>query len=293
MLNYYNSVNKFDVELSAAIYQLDVRNLLDNTIIIVTSDNGMPFPRGKATCYDAGLRVPLVIIWPKYMQGGRISDEFINLSDLAPTILEAAGLSSPPEMTAVSFFDLLVDSLQPPERGASPGKQAARSDQHCEGIIRDAVFVERERHALGRGGDTNSLGTLSYPIRGVLTKEFLYLVNFRPHLWPACDPPKFNDIDPSPSKTNVLNNRFRRGSLSRYFELSCGLRPREELYDMRNDPYQLNNLAADSAYQEIKQKLWRRLHQWMIDTNDPRANGEDDRWDNYGWNPVLEKPKRR
>jgi hypothetical protein len=296
----------FDLEISLALRLLERRNLLDNTIVIVTSDNGMSFPRSKCNCYDAGMRVPLAIMWPKRIAGGRVCDEMIHLSDLAPTILEAAGLSPTPDMTAWSLLDLLVGSFHPqdgaPRRSDGEEKPSAPK-------IRDAVFVERERHALGRGGGANSgssrldrppssrresqlerkLGTLSYPIRGIRTKEYLFLVNLRPHLWPACDPPDFKDMGSSyPSASKILSYRDGPDSLAHYFELSCGKRPREELYDVRVDPFQLNNLAEDPAYGRIKEELWTRLRQWMEDTNDPRADGDDKRWDIYEWSPPTQ-----
>jgi hypothetical protein len=282
LLSYYNHINLFDLEISRALYMLEVRNLLDNTIIIVTSDNGMPFPRSKANCYDAGMRVPFAIMWPKRMAGGLICDEMINLSDLAPTILEAAGISPPADMTGVSFFELLVDSSRMREMDNA---QDNGSEKQAGRKIRDAVFVERERHALGRGGGTDSTGTLSYPIRGIRTKEYLFLVNLRSHLWPACDPPGFADLGSSPSADKIIRCQDGPDSLVHYFKLSCGKRPREELYDVRSDPYQLHNLAEDPACRQIKQELWKRLRQWMVDTGDPRADGEDKRWDLYEWAP--------
>lgn len=286
LVNYFEEIRKFDIELSVILHVLEARDLLDNTIIIVTSDNGIPFPRGKGTCYDSGTRVPLAIMWPERITGGRICDDFVNLSDLAPTILEAAGLTPTKDMTGVSLFDVLADSMQSPSPAAKSQKPIADSKRRRADKIRDAVFVERERHALGRGGAADTVGTLSYPIRGIRTKEYLYVVNLRPYLWPACDPPLFNDIDSSPSKTCVLKFQAVPDSSRRFFELAAGKRPREELYDVRKDPYQLNNLAYDDGYREVKQELWTRLHRWMVDTEDPRAEGEDNRWDTYMWNPI-------
>jgi len=282
MLDYAFAIESFDRDLHTAIYMLEVRNLLDNTIIIVTSDNGMPFPRGKGNCYDAGMRMPLAIMWPNHIAGGRICDEMIHLSDLAPTILEAAGLSPTADMTGLSFYHLLMDSLSSREEGST---RDGRTEMDSSHRTRDAVFLERERHNVGRGGDANATGMLSYPIRAVRTKDFLYLVNLRPDLWPACDPPDFKDVDPSPTKEQILKYRNAPDSLAYYFELSFGKRPREELYDVHSDPYQIHNLATDPEYRRIKKKLWERLRRWMVETKDPRANGEDNRWDTYEWNP--------
>ena len=110
-------------------------------------------------------------------------------------------------------------------------------------------------------------------------------------------PAIYVDVDPSKSKTAVLETRESPDpDISFFFELCFGKRPKEELYDVVKDPYQVNNLAADPAYHDVKKRLERRLKRWMADTKDPRANGDDDRWDYYGYyegdKPVFNPPKR-
>ena len=279
--DYMYEVQQFDREVKRAIDILEARDLLENTIVIVTSDNGMPFPRAKANCYDAGTRVPLAVMWQGKTAAGQELDDFINLSDLAPTILEAAGVEIPREMTGRSFY-YAIDEAAAKKKFSWWDRLLRRKDPRAD---RDAVFVERERHGLGRGNEPGLEGHLSYPIRGIRTAEYLYLVNFRPHLWPACDPPEFVDVDPSRSKTAVLETRESIDpAISAYFDLSFGKRPKEELYDVVNDPFQLNNLADDPTYADKKKSLERRLKRWMADTKDPRANGrDDDRWDYYSY----------
>jgi arylsulfatase A-like enzyme len=235
-----------------------------------TGDNGWPFPRGKANLYDAGTRQPLAVRWPAKVKGGRTSDAFISFQDFAPTILEAAGLKPPEAMTGRSFLDLLTT-----------GESAA---------VRDRVFLERERHANVRRGD------LGYPCRAVRTREFLYVRNFHPERWPAGDPEAwkavgpFGDIDGGPTKDVLLAGKDdpRRGRL---FELACGKRPVEELYDLAKDPYQMNNVVDKAEYVEAKKRLRADLDRLMKDTADPRAAGEDDRWDRYPYfGALLKKP---
>src|SRR6185295_125640 len=143
---------------------------LSNTLVIITSDNGWPFPRGKATCYDAGTQMPLAIRWPARIQGGRTVDGFVSHTDLAPTLLAAAGLNPSAEMTGRSLWPLLTSG-----KNSEPG--------------RDRVFFGRERHASVRAGN------VGYPIRGIRTAQFLYLRNFEPERWPAGDPPIYGDVD--------------------------------------------------------------------------------------------------
>lgn len=116
----------------------------------------MPFPRAKANLYEAGAHMPLAIRWLAKVKGGSKVDEVVSHTDFAPTFLEAAGLKPLPDMTGRSLIDLLVGD---------------------GGSRRDAVFVEKERHANCREGN------LGYPCRAIRTKDFLYIRNFHPERW--------------------------------------------------------------------------------------------------------------
>ncbi len=271
--DYYFAVQRYDRDVGAILKLLEKAGKLDNTIVVMTGDNGWPFPRGKANLYDAGTRQPLAVRWPARVKAGRKSDAFLSFQDFAPTFLEAAGLKPRPAMTGRSFLDLLTT-----------GKSARP---------RDRVFVERERHANVRKGD------LSYPSRAVRTREFLYIRNFHPERWPAGDPElwkavgPFGDIDGGPTKDVVLAGR-NDPKIRKYFELACGKRPAEELYDVRKDPYEFTNVADRSEYAAARKKLRSELDDWMRRTGDPRARGDDDRWDRYPYfgGPPRPRPKR-
>jgi len=267
ILDYYFEVQRFDQQLGDLLKQLDAAGRAKNTLVIVTSDNGMPFPRCKANLHDSGTHMPLAIRWPAKVKPGRTTEAFVSLADVAPTVLEAAGLKPGPEMTAQSLLPLLTTDAKPAGR--------------------DRVFVERERHANVRKGD------LSYPARAVRTQKYLYIRNLRPDRWPAGDPETyysvgpFGDIDGGPTKEVVLKMRD-----SQFFKLACEKRPAEELYECEKDPYQLNNVADKAEFVDIKAKLRAALDQWMTDTADPRAgkDGGDDRWDKY---PFFGGPAKK
>jgi N-sulfoglucosamine sulfohydrolase len=201
VLDYYLEVQRFDNELGGLLQMLERAGRADNTLVVVTGDNGWPFPRSKANLYDAGTRQPLAVRWPRRIRGGRILSDFISLTDLAPTFLAAAGIHPPAEMTGRSFLRLLEGQEQ---TGA-----------------RNEVFLERERHANVRRGN------LSYPARAIRTREFLYIRNYRPDRWPAGDPElyfsvgPFGDCDGSPTKEVILSRRDEIG-MQRYFELDFG-----------------------------------------------------------------------
>jgi uncharacterized sulfatase len=263
ILDYYFEIERFDRDIGAMLKFLEDRRELENTLVVITSDNGWPFPRGKATCYDAGTRMPLAIRWPAKVKGGRVVDDFVNLTDLAPTFLEAAGLKAAPEMTGSSLLSLLVS-------GRSGLVESTR----------DKVFVGRERHASVRAGN------VGYPTRGIRTAEFLYLRNDEPERWPAGDPPLYGDVDQhlnidgSPSKQAVVEHGGEPGR-KRLFDLAFGKRPAEELYDLKVDPWQTNNVAGDARFTGSRKRLQAELDRALKETNDPRALGKGGEFDQY------------
>ncbi len=269
--DYYAEVQRFDRGVGAILRQIEASGWLENTLVVVTSDNGMPFPRAKANLYDSGTRMPLAIMWPGRVAGGRTSDAFVSLTDMAPTFLEAAGLAVPDAMTGRSLRAHLVDG------GPAP---------------RDRVYPERERHANVREGD------LSYPSRAVRTADHLYIRNLRPDRWPAGDPEMyrvvgpFGDIDGSPSKTLILDRRDDP-AIARFFRLACARRPAEELYDLANDPDQVENVAGRPEHADALATLRADLDRQMRVTSDPWALGETDRWDRYPYLGRQSEPRAK
>ncbi len=265
VLDYYVEIERFDSKVQEALALLEESGQLSNTIVVVTSDHGMPFPRAKASLYDYGSRVPLAVSWPSAIAKGRRVDDFVSLSDLAPTFLEAARLAPLREMTARSVLPLLTS-----------GKSG-----HVD-PSRDAVFVAMERHdGCRRGGK-------GYPCRAIRTKDYLYIRNFKPTRWPSGSPnPKdcaraipYGEIDSSPTKTFMMENRNDPG-VDRFSELAFGTRPAHELYDLREDPGQLRNIAAEPRAAEQREALGARLMDRLAETGDPRALGTPAPWDFY------------
>ncbi len=261
ILDYYYEVERFDREVGEMLGMLENEGTLDNTIVVITGDNGWPFPRAKANLYDAGTRQPLAVRWPARVKSGVVLDDFINLTDVAPTFLEAAELKPLPEMTGRSFLGLLTGREKPGQR--------------------TRTFLERERHANVRKGD------LGYPARAIRTAESLYIRNFRPDRWPAGDPEKYfavgpyGDCDGSPTKDFILAHRGEEPS-ARFYEMCFAKRPAVELYNLARDPYQMTNVAGKTEYAGIEKALRAELEQWMKRTADPRAtSSDDDRWDRY------------
>lgn len=256
---YYCEVQNFDRECGRAIDLLRSRSLLENTLVIMTGDNGWQMPRGLAHMYDLSTHVPLAIRRPKMIRGGSTYDGFISFEDFAPTLLELAGLKPPAAMTGRSFASVL--------RGEAEA-------------VRDAVFLERERHANVRPANAG------YPCRSIRTKEFLYIENLRADRWPAGDPQlifavgPYGDVDGSLTKS-LLTAEPAAAEFRRFYELNFAKRPAEELYDLRKDPGEIDNCAGDAAYAKIKSELAERLRKWRVSTDDPRITSDDDRWDQF------------
>ncbi len=166
--DYYYEVQRFDTLVMEAIRSLEKIGQLENTIIVMTGDHGMPFPRCKSNNYDSGARIPLAIRWGSGIKSqGRIIDDFISTTDLAPTYLELAGLEIPEVMTGRSLVGLLKSKKQ----GIVEPEQRAY------------VLHGKERHVPGQEEDLGG-----YPCRAIRNQDFLYIRNFKPDRWPAGTP---------------------------------------------------------------------------------------------------------
>ena len=276
--DYLGEVQAFDAGLGVLLAELERIGELDNTLVVVSGDHGIPgFPRGKCNLYDFGTAVPLAIRWPKKIPAGRVLEDFVCLPDLAPTFLEAGETQVPDAMTGRSLLGLLATT------------QSGLVD-----ATRDHVVMGRERHVAKARTDL-----LPYPQRAIRTQDFLYIRNFKPSRWPmgtaagygAPDGPlpkhdqlvnntfgAFGDLDASPTKAFVIEHRKDTGGQT-YFDLAFGLRPEEELFDLKNDPDQIHNVAQDPAYQKQRQALSERLMQILKTTGDPRTAGDGSTYD--------------
>ncbi|MBL9199775.1 MAG: D-alanyl-D-alanine carboxypeptidase/D-alanyl-D-alanine-endopeptidase [Opitutaceae bacterium] len=269
LLDYAYEIDVLDAHLGRVLAKLEAAGELDNTLIVVTSDNGMPFPRAKTTLYDPGVRMPLAVRWPGRVPAGRVIDDFASHTDFAPTFLEAAGLKPSAGYAGRSLLPVLTSA-----RG---GRVEA---------ARDAAFMGLERHTWCRPDGAG------YPMRAIRTHDFLYIRNFAPDRWPTGGPEFVSsnktfhgDVDGAPIK-DFMEAPENQRRFPREFALSYGKRPAEELYDVRADPDQVNNLAADSAHAATRAKLAARLRAYQEQTDDPRLRGEDP-WQGYAYRQTV------
>jgi arylsulfatase A-like enzyme len=263
MLDYAFEVEHVDHHLGRMLAELEKRGLLDNTLIIVTSDHGMPFPRVKGYAYHDSNHIPLAIRWPGGVnRPGRVIDDFVDFTDIAATLLDYAGITA-------------KDSGMQPLTGQSwrPILESEKSGR----IVpeRDHALVGKERTDVGRPHNWG------YPIRGIVTQAHLYLRNYEPTRWPAGNPETgYLDTDGSPTKTLILD-LGRKNRADRFWQLNFGMRPADELYDLVADADCANNLAGDPAYAERLAELRERMEAELKAQGDPRMAGRGHFFDEY------------
>ncbi len=280
LLDYFVEIQWFDKHLGRMLDTLEKRGMLENTVVIVTSDNGMAFPRAKANLYEYGIHMPLAISWPAGIrESGRDDRSLVSLLDVTATIYDVAS-TKPADSQPLSGH-----SLRPVFDGESNNTKA--------------VFSARERHSSSR------YRSLGYPCRSVRTEKYLYIRNLKPERWPAGTPQKYSkaafdasdklvagelgpehggyhDIDACPSLTWMINNRTR-SDVAPFFDAAVALRPAEELYDITGDAACMKNLAGDPANAQVLDEHRRILDAEAHATGDVRivAPEQGDVWETY------------
>lgn len=273
LLDYCVEIEWFDHHLGRILQTLEEAGELENTLIIVTSDNGMAFPRAKANLYDHGFHVPLAIRWGRQVPAGRKVDDVVGLVDLTATILEATQTTHPSTDYPISGRSIL---------------NLLRSD--AEGIVepdREAIFAARERHSSSR------YNNWTYPQRAIRTRDHLLIRNFRPERWPAGDPVQlkadgtlaalhsgYTDIDACPT-LDLLIAGAEDAAIGPFLQLSVAKRPAIEFFDLRKDPGCLHNLADSPAHQSLRDQLEQKLNACLTETEDPRIIDGGEIWESY------------
>ena len=293
LADYLGEVQAYDAYIGLLLKRLEETGEMDNTLIVISGDHGMPgVSNGKCNLYDFGTGVALIAQLPKSMSGkpGRVVDDLVSLPDLAPTFLEAAGVTLPAGMNAKSILNVL--------RSNKNGQVDSN---------RNWVIAGRERH-VAFANENN----LPYPQRSLRTPDFLYIRNFKPERWPLGYPADlsdtntptqedleantyaaFADMDASPTKAWLVLHR-NESQWKKFYEIAFAKRPGEELYDLRKDPNQMNNVAAEAAYAKEKSKLSGQLMKILTDAGDPRVTGDGNTFERPPFtNPSPQEPKRK
>lgn len=285
--DYLGESQAFDAYVGVLVKQLKDAGELDNTLIVISGDHGAPgFPGGKCNLYDFGVGVALVAAGPS-VPGPRVVDDFVNLLDLTPTFLEAAGVKIPEGIDGKSLWPVLTS------------KKAGQVDP-----ARTWVITGRERHV-----EDAREGNKPYPQRALRTRDFLYIRNFAPDRTPLGDPKQvtadatpstselenntriaFSDMDAGPTKAWLIEHRNDK-QWKWHFDYAFGKRPAEELYDVRTDPDQIKNLASDPAHAETRKRLAEELTKRLTEFRDPRLVEPDCRFEKSPFTDGQAKKK--
>lgn len=260
MLDYALEIEHFDNNLNKMLRVLADAGELDNTIVIVTADHGMPFPRCKGQEYEYSNHIPFAVMWKNgILTPGRKVKDFVSVVDIAPTLLELAGIneesSGMKSITGRSLANILKNETQ--------------------AIDRNFVLIGKERHDVGRPHDQG------YPIRGLIRGDYLYLINFETDRWPAGNPETgYLNVDGSPTKTEVIKSRIFPKTAG-LWKLSFGKREAEELYNISTDRECMDNLIGKSEFTALKTEMQKELLTRLTEQEDPRILGNGSAFDTY------------
>ena len=234
--DYLESIQVLDGQVGKVLDRLDREGLTDNTLVIYFGDHGRPHVRGKQWLYEGGIRVPMIVRWPGHVRPGTVARDPVSLIDLAPTCMTAAGISPPAHLQGKVFL----------------GPRAEK---------RRYVFAARDR-----------CDETADRIRCVRTRRYKYIRNYHP------DRPytQFNayKLRQYPVLT-LMTVLAKQGKLTpAQARFMAPTRPAEELYDLKNDPYELDNLCDRPEARSTLEELRTALDQWIARTHDKGATPE-------------------
>jgi arylsulfatase A-like enzyme len=231
LAEYYDEVARLDTYLGKVLDELARQGVAKSTLVLFLSDNGRPFPRCKTTLYDSGVRTPFVVRWPEVVKPGTVSESLVSSVDIGPTLLQLAGLAPLPTFQGVSFAAILEDPTAE---------------------VRQNVFAEHNWHDYRAHK------------RSVRSDHLLYIENAVPEV--PCTPP----ADAVRSPTFRAMRELRDAGELESYQRQCFRvpSPAEELYDLRKDPYALNNLADKSSHTDALAKMRNTLENWKRQTGD-------------------------
>lgn len=257
LAQYYDEIERLDRFVGDVLAELDAQGVANNTLVVFLSDNGRPFPRDKTTLFESGIKTPLIVRWPGRVAPGSTCAQLVSTIDLAPGFVAAAGLQPATTMQGVSFLPLLADGRTP---------------------IRREIFAEQNWHDYAQRS------------RAVRTEHFKLIAN------------DYADSALTPGADAVRSVVFREmlrlrtaGELPSHQQQCFTLpRPTLELYDLRADPGELHNIAAQPAYAGVRADLKARLDRWKVDTQDVApARRSPDEFDRVTGAPLPNRMRPR
>jgi len=254
---YYDEITRLDDYVGKVLAELDKQGVADDTFVLFMSDNGRPFPREKTTIYDGGIKTPFIIRFPGRVKPGTVCDSVVSSVDIAPTLMQLAGLDALPTFQGVSFARLL-------------------DDPRAE--VRRYAFAEDNWH------DYEDRS------RAVRTKRYKYIRHDYP------DVPQTPPADVNRSVSAQALRKLRDSGKITAAQARIFLRPRptEELYDTALDPHEMTNLASDPAYANILSEMRDALAAWQRETRDvPPPHRTADEFDRETGQPLPNRVRPR
>lgn len=255
MARVYDNVSRFDKFVGDLVEKLEQEGVADNTIIFCWNDHGDGLPRAKRWLYNSGTHIPLVIKWPGGVKPGSVDERLISSIDFGPTVLSMAGVNVPAHMQGRPFL----------------GAQTTGERQY--------LFSARDR--VDESYDM---------VRSVRDENFLYIRNYYPNQ------PYFIWV-PYRNRMPMMQEMLKLHAEGRLNENQekwfSGVRPAEELYDLRNDYHNMNNLTANSRYLKTLESMRAALDEWMQETGDLGRMSESEMIEQMwpgGKQPVTDKP---
>ena len=227
---YYDLITAMDMQVQEILDQLKEDGLENDTIVFFYGDNGRGLPRAKRWIYDSGIKMGLLVRWPEHFKPGSINDDLVEFIDLGAAVLSLAGINIPEHFQGIPFL------------GESPA------------IKREYIFAARDR--MDERYDT---------IRAVRDKKFKYIRNFMPFL-PYAQHIEYMDQMPTMKEMRKLNAERKLNTVQELFFRKT--KPLEELYDITNDPHEVNNLAEKPEFNDTLSKMRKVLNDWMLETED-------------------------
>ena len=240
LASYYDEATRMDRAIGEILSELSAQGESGNTLVIFFSDNGMPFPRAKTSCYDSGIRTPMIMRWPGRVPQGAVSGSLVSTVDLTPSILSLLGLEVPSDMQGLDMSRVITDP---------------RAE------VRDYIHAERNWH----DADDHQ--------RAVRDSRYKYIKNF----FPRRMMPMALDLMGSPSYESLLRLRDLNRLTPEQLRIFMVPRAGEELYDTWRDPYEFVNLAGDPKYSAVLERLRAECERWTSSTGDvPPEKGRED-----------------
>ena len=237
------SAQLVDRQIEEVLNRLEKEGLAENTLVFIIGDNGRCMPRGKQFLYDGGIQVPIIVRWPGKIKPGQVRDDMITTIDISKTILDVAGITPPVSLHGMNLLN---------------------------GSTKKRKYIFAARDKMDETHDA---------MRAIRSKDYKLIHNLMPER-PYCQFNRYKETSyPVLALLNVLNMKGELPPEQARFMASS--KPVFELYDMKNDPYEINNLADNHKYQSIKAELLKELNSWR--ENVIKDQGVTDEFRRGGW----------